>query len=141
MSTTETGLDLDAIRALIDKANNTDRRDEVFTPDHDALIYHAELALAEVERLRGQVERFEHDLGEAWDDGNATGLDGWVGPGRGADYIDHEAVNARERFIRKALAEPEQEAEHKPCCVACKGTGHGAQELCWDCRGTGCAHP
>lgn len=40
-------------------------------------------------------------LGEAWDDGNATGLDGYVGPGRGAGEVDPEAVHARERVIEK----------------------------------------
>lgn len=52
--------------------------------------------LAEVERLRGA-------LGEAWDDGNGCGLDGWIGPGRGAGEIDDEAIHARDRCIDKLL--------------------------------------
>lgn len=43
-------------------------------------------------------------IGRAWDDGNATGLDGWVGPGRGAGEVDSEAQHARTRLIHKADA-------------------------------------
>lgn len=36
-------------------------------------------------------------------------------------------------------------SEHKPCCDACGGTGtaseQGTDGRCWDCYGTGCAHP
>ena len=42
-------------------------------------------------------------LGMAWDDGNATGLDGWVGPGRGTEP-DPEGIDARERYLDRALA-------------------------------------
>jgi len=45
-------------------------------------------------------------LGEAWDDGNAAGLDGYIGPGRGAGDVDPEAVFARERVLNKLTAEP-----------------------------------
>ncbi|MFX1785622.1 hypothetical protein [Prescottella equi] len=38
-----------------------------------------------------------------WDDGNAAGLDGWVGPGRGADEVDDDAIHARDRAIEKVL--------------------------------------
>lgn len=31
-------------------------------------------------------------VGRAWDDGNGSGLDGWIGPGRGAGEIDAEAL-------------------------------------------------
>jgi hypothetical protein len=41
-------------------------------------------------------------VAEAWDDGNATGLDGYVGPGRGAGEVDPEAVYARDRILAKA---------------------------------------
>lgn len=41
-------------------------------------------------------------VGEAWDDGNATGLDGYIGPGRGAGEIDREAQHARTRMVHKA---------------------------------------
>jgi len=43
-------------------------------------------------------------LGDLWDKGNGTGLDGWVGPGRGTYPIDDEAVHARERDIEAAIA-------------------------------------
>ena len=39
---------------------------------------------------------------KAWDDGNAVGLDGWVGPGRGSGEVDPEATRARARVIRQA---------------------------------------
>lgn len=44
-------------------------------------------------------------LGAVWDDGNASGLDGWTGPGRGSGEIDDEAVRARKRAVRKAIEE------------------------------------
>ncbi|MBD2760061.1 hypothetical protein IEE94_11135 [Yimella sp. cx-573] len=37
----------------------------------------------------------------SWDDGNATGLDGWIGPGRGAGDVDYEAERARARSEAK----------------------------------------
>lgn len=46
----------------------------------------------------------EQILGEVWDDGNAVGLDGWVGPGRG-EPIDSEAARCRERAVRKSSDE------------------------------------
>lgn len=39
----------------------------------------------------------------AWDDGNATGLDGWIGPERGEEP-DPEGIRARERFADHAAA-------------------------------------
>lgn len=42
-------------------------------------------------------------LEEAWDDGNATGLDGYVGPGRGTEPVDAEAIYRRDRVINKLL--------------------------------------
>ena len=38
----------------------------------------------------------EEAVGEVWDDGNASGLDGWTGPNRGAGTVDQEAVRHRE---------------------------------------------
>lgn len=49
-------------------------------------------------------------VGRAWDDGNGSGLDGWVGPGRGAGEVDREAQHARTRLIRKADAALEESA-------------------------------
>ena len=46
------------------------------------------------------LDQVEQLLGEAWDDGNAVGCDGWAGPNRGAE-IDREAVAARRRCVRK----------------------------------------
>ncbi len=43
-------------------------------------------------------------LGKAWDDGNATGLDGYVGPNRGAGDVDPEAVRARELVLDRLPA-------------------------------------
>ena len=48
-------------------------------------------------------EEVAEALGVVWDDGNGSGLDGWVGPGRGAGEVDHEAVRARDRAVDRAL--------------------------------------
>lgn len=45
-------------------------------------------------------------VGEAWDDGNAMGLDGYVGPNRGAGDVDPEAKRARERMVDRVAALP-----------------------------------
>lgn len=39
-----------------------------------------------------------------WDDGNATGLDGWTGPERGEEPDQH-AIEARRRCVDRALAD------------------------------------
>ena len=49
-------------------------------------------------------ERIAEVLGEVWDDGNCTGLDGWVGPGRGSIEIDEVALHDRKRAIAKYAA-------------------------------------
>ena len=51
-------------------------------------------------------------LGRAWDDGNAVGLDGWVGPGRGTEPVDREAVTAREREVDGLLADVTPIVQH-----------------------------
>ncbi|MFE3052313.1 hypothetical protein [Nocardia sp. NPDC059239] len=43
-------------------------------------------------------------LEDAWDDGNAAGLDGWVGPGRGTEPVDEDAILRRGRATKNALA-------------------------------------
>ncbi|QDM56408.1 hypothetical protein PP515_gp61 [Gordonia phage Sidious] len=58
-------------------------------------------ALSTIQRMRDALPAL---LDEAWDDGNASGLDGWVGPGRGAGEIDDEAVHARRRSTDRLLA-------------------------------------
>lgn len=45
-------------------------------------------------------------VGEAWDDGNAIGLDGWIGPNRGAGDVDPEAERARARMVDRAHSLP-----------------------------------
>lgn len=45
--------------------------------------------------------RFEYE--RLWDDGNGAGLDGWVGPGRGAGAVDQEAIRTRERDVNAAV--------------------------------------
>ncbi len=65
------------------------------------MIWHDALPPAEVGSIsRAGLGRL---LEAAWDDGNGTGLDGWVGPGRGAGAIDPEAVQARTRTVNKLL--------------------------------------
>lgn len=41
---------------------------------------------------------------DVWDDGNCVGLDGWIGPARGAGEVDSEAMRCRERATEKASA-------------------------------------
>ena len=43
-------------------------------------------------------------LEELWDLGNASGLDGWIGPGRGAGEVDDYAVETRRRDVENAAA-------------------------------------
>ncbi|MUL61229.1 hypothetical protein B5P44_01340 [Mycobacterium sp. CBMA 213] len=45
----------------------------------------------------------ECELERVWDDGNATGLDGWIGPGCGAGEVDDQAVANRRRDTHAAL--------------------------------------
>lgn len=52
--------------------------------------------------MRDLREALEALVGEAWDDGNAVGLDGYVGPNRGAGDVDPEAERARERMLNRA---------------------------------------
>jgi hypothetical protein len=49
------------------------------------------------------LNKLRDALEEVWDDGNATGLDGWVGPGRGAGEVNAEAVYSRDRVIDRVL--------------------------------------
>lgn len=45
----------------------------------------------------------EQALEDAWDAGNASGLDGWTGPGRGAGEVDQQAIYNRDRDVREAM--------------------------------------
>lgn len=57
------------------------------------------------ERLSVPPSDDEREALEAiWDDGNAVGLDGWVGPGRGTEPVDEYAIQARARAIEKHAA-------------------------------------
>lgn len=79
-----------------------DLLEEVTTKNEvlDTVLASAGRYHAERDALRAKLPGL---LGSAWDDGNAAGLDGWIGPGRGAGEVDDEAVRARERFIRRTL--------------------------------------
>ncbi|MFF2631979.1 hypothetical protein ACFVR6_03760 [Microbacterium sp. NPDC058021] len=54
-------------------------------------------------RKHPEPERVRTALETAWDQGNATGLDGWVGPGRGTLPIDDEAVRSRRRDVDRIM--------------------------------------
>lgn len=49
----------------------------------------------------GPQRHLDAVLEDVWDDGNCTGLDGWIGPGRGIE-VDDEAVRRRARSVEKA---------------------------------------
>lgn len=85
-------------------------------PDHDSRRYAAphpledelEPFIAEQSKDPAWKAAFDAEevarlVGEAWDDGNAMGLDGWTGPNRGAGEVDPEAEQARERMIDRAF--------------------------------------
>ncbi|UTT53789.1 hypothetical protein [Microbacterium maritypicum] len=61
----------------------------------------AETAAEVVEKALTPTDDERRILGDIWDDGNAVGLDGWVGPGRGTEPIDDHAVYKREIAIEK----------------------------------------
>lgn len=44
------------------------------------------------------VQRAQRLIAQAWDDGNALGLDGWVGPERGEEPDEH-AIRQREKIV------------------------------------------
>jgi hypothetical protein len=48
-------------------------------------------------------EAVERLVGAAWDDGNAMGLDGYIGPYRGAGDVDPEAERRREQLVDRAV--------------------------------------
>jgi hypothetical protein len=50
------------------------------------------------------VKTMAEVLEELWDAGNCTGLDGWIGPGRGAIEVDNVALDDRRRDVEKATA-------------------------------------
>ncbi|AEK09177.1 hypothetical protein FGG23_gp081 [Mycobacterium phage Ibhubesi] len=67
---------------------------------------------AQYDAIDAENERLRAALGDAWDDGNATGLDGWIGPGIGDSRgVDDQAVYNRNRFLDAALGKG---ASHGP---------------------------
>ena len=60
------------------------------------------LAAAEA-RTRELEATVQREIYAAWDEGNAVGLDGWVGPERGTDP-DGYAVRARDQYVDNRLA-------------------------------------
>lgn len=71
-------------------------------------------------------------LEEVWDDGNCTGLDGWVGPGRGSAEIDSDALYRRDRMLRKAVEQLTAagfgELDEARARAYDKGYGHGRHD-------------
>lgn len=78
-----------------------DRLNELYVMH--AVLEHALSRIAELEAAQRPPDEIEAALEYAWDDGNASGLDGWTGPGRGAGEVDKQAIYNRDRAIRTAL--------------------------------------
>lgn len=117
-------------------AHGQDRRDHY--------LRHAPGVAAELEHLLSALSSPPADdvreaLEAIWDDGNATGLDGWVGPGRGTLPIDPEAVEARDRSIERNAAafEVRLRGTVTEPCEWCPEHHTGFAE--W--QGDGLAHP
>jgi|SRR5690625_568025 len=53
-------------------------------------------------RARGVAIRSAALFEAAWDEGNAMGLDGWTGPGRGTEPDQH-AIDRRERTVDRLV--------------------------------------
>ena len=81
-------------------------------------------ALAVFQKARTPTDDEREALGAAWDDGNAVGLDGWVGPGRGTEPVDDHAIQKREETVAKLAAgfrrsevpEPSTAPKHDESC-------------------------
>lgn len=74
---------------------------------------------------------------------NGPGIDAQT---KQADALREQWKAEDARSWRTSLSvrqEPEhQQPEHQPCCTACSGKGITPDgQACWDCRGSGCAHP
>lgn len=77
------------------------------SPDPDGDTQHEAVLdrmLAVFEAAHTPTDDEREALGAAWDDGNAVGLDGWVGPGRGTEPVDDHAVQKREETVAKLAA-------------------------------------
>lgn len=99
----------DALAAAIAPAEVLGEHSSANCPWQNALDYAAERRPTPPsddlrERVAEVIEAALWLIGEAWDDGNAAGLDGWTGPGRGAGEVDREAQHARTRMVHKADA-------------------------------------
>lgn len=83
--------------------------------------------LDEVTRLRHGVEPA---LYRAWDEGNAVGLDGWIGPKR-SEGPDNYAIYARNRYVPEAADRLLNPTDGNSCEGGnCAGPG------CYGCRDT-----
>lgn len=73
------------------------------TAAHDGWLDEAVKSGDEAADLREQVQRVPSALRNAWEAGNCTGLDGWIGEDRGQEPDQH-AIQMRERRVSQALA-------------------------------------
>jgi hypothetical protein len=97
---------IDEIDATFDDdgVERVERLVDELMPHIDA---HVEAALkAQREPVLGRVVT---RLEAAWDDGNAMGLDGWVGPGRGTEPDEH-AIQQRRRLVDRLTDEVTDDA-------------------------------
>lgn len=81
-----------------------------------------------------------------WDDGNAMGLDGWIGPGRGTEPVDDEAIRGRARAIEKHGAGFRRQAPITDAMVEAMAprmywcVGREARDFPWAMRDEGTKH-
>jgi hypothetical protein len=59
--------------------------------------------------------RIREALIDAWEAGNCTGLDGWVGEGRGTQEPDQQAIYNRDRDVNKIVNGLYPDPETLPC--------------------------
>lgn len=91
----------DALRAEVERLNES--TGEVWREMNEHINDATDRAEAAEAALAEQRAKVTEAIGAAWDDGNATGLDGWIGPNRGEEP-DAEGIRAREHYVAKALA-------------------------------------
>lgn len=101
-------VDLVADKAWLREAAEVAAADERATMMVDPVVVLDLLDALEAAQ-RPPVGRIEQALEGVWDAGNASGLDGWVGPGRGAGEVDDQAIYNRNRDVRTAMEKLGQE--------------------------------